>query len=487
MKEPVHIVVIGGGISGLSAAWAMTRNDLARPPAARALQTKVTVLEAGPRLGGKIHTTEFAGCPVDTGPDAFLARVPWATHLCHELGMSKDLVSPSRSSAFVWTRNKLRGFPRRQMLGVPAGPTDLITSGLVSKAGALRAGADFTLPYAVGRGAQYPTVGHLVGTRLGREVLDRVVDPLIGGINAGRCDDLDLEACAPNLADIAVANSSLMRGVAAHLRSAPSPKGSRAAFRAPVGGMTTLVNTLDARLVEAGASIRTGISVLDIFPQDGKWSVVVSNGDRLTADGVLIATPAQVAADLLNGPSPKAASIMRGIRHASVAMVRLAYESAAITTSIDGSGFVVPAVDGRLVTACSWSSSKWSHLARKGRVVMRASVGRIDDRRFTNMSDEELIAAVHDELSGVMKIMRSPVAADVTRWMDAFPQYEPGHITRMLNVERAVAEVPGLAVAGAALRGLGIPACIRSGREAGEELIARLSEPARPRSVARRT
>lgn len=482
-NQPVHVVVIGGGISGLAAAWALARNDLARPRKVRALRTQVTLLESSSRLGGKIQTTEFAGRAVDNAADAFLTRVPWASHLCHELGMTKELVAPSRSRARVWTRGKLRAFPAKHVLGVPANPAELFASGVISKAGLARAAADYALPEGAGRDAQYPTVGHLVGTRLGREVLDRIVDPLVGGINAGRCDDLDLEACAPAIAEAAAKNSSLMRGVSSQLRSTSTTRSGKAMFNAPLGGMEMLVRRLAGGLRDAGANLRTNTDVIDLFRENDKWHVVTRDGERITADGVLVATPAHVSADLLANACGSAASILRGVRHASVAMVRLSYETSGISVSTDGSGFVVPAVDGRLITAASWASSKWSHLAVKGRTLVRASVGRIDDPRFANMSDEELTSAVNDELSGVMGIVRPPVEADVTRWSNAFPQYEPGHISRMLNVERAIAEVPGLAVAGAAIRGLGIPACIRTGRDSAEELLTRLSESRQPHSV----
>ncbi len=479
-----RVVVVGGGISGLVAAWTLVRNDMARTPSARAVTTRVTVLESDTRLGGKIQTSEFAGASVDTGADAFLSRVPWALHLCNEIGLDAELVSPSRTTAYVWSRERLRRFPERSLFGVPSHLRDVARTRLLSAGGMARASADLVLPGFIGRADDDQSVGRLVGSRLGREFVDRVVDPLIGGINASNVYNLSLNSTAAQLADVATRHASLVGSVHDLMRRRDPSEGSKPAFRTHSSGMSGIVDTLASRLTEAGADLRTLTRVKDVTPTDSKgWVVTTASGEQLGADAVILATPAHVTDDLLIDVAPQASRILREIAYASVAMIRLAYPSSAIGAPPAGSGFVVPAIDGHLTTACSWSSSKWSHLARPGQVIMRASVGRVGDVRFEHMSDVELVRAVHSELASAMNITGSPREADVTRWTDAFPQYEPGHETRILRLERSIAQLPGLAVAGAAYHGLGIPSCVRTARDSAEALLAQLSRQPTPRAL----
>ena len=470
-----HVIVVGGGISGLVAAWTMARNDMARTPSARIVSTRVTVLESDVKLGGKIQTSEFAGANVDTGADAFLSRVPWASHLCDEIGLDTELVAPSRTTAYVYSKNRLHKFPQKSVFGVPSRFGDIVRSGLLSPKGVARASADLVLPRFIGRADDDQSVGRLVRSRLGSEYVDRIVDPLIGGINAGNVYDLSLNSCAAQLADVATRRSSLIRSVRDYLHRRDMTEAFAPAFRTHSSGMSAIVETLAARLREANTEIRTGVHVKDLAATEGGWTLTTTAGERLEADAVLLATPAHVTDDLLLDFAPQASRILRDISYASVGLVRLAYASNSVGHKLSGSGYVVPASDGHLVTACSWASSKWSHLARPNQVLMRASVGRANDERFQHMTDEELIAEIHDELAEALDISEPPIEADVTRWLDAFPQYEPGHETRILRLERLLAQHPGLAVAGAAYHGLGIPSCVRTARDSAEALLAQLS------------
>ena len=473
---PSHrrIVIVGGGISGLVAAWVLSRTDQARDPASRGVTTSVTVLEPAARLGGKLQTDDFAGRRVDLAADAFLNRVPWARQLCTELGIEEQLVAPVQRDAWLWTRGVLRRFPSDTVLGVPSDLTTVAKSEILTSSGLARAYLDKVLPRARRSPEEDRSIGEVVGRRLGREVVERLVDPLVGGINGGNVDRLSLRSAAPQIAALA-SGASLVR--AAHERiSRQDPEASAApVFLAPKGGMHTLVEALVAGLDERGVALRTGTAAHRLERRADGWSLTLIDGERVETDAVVLATPAFVTARLVREVLPAAAAVLDDIEYASVSMVRLAYRARDVGRPLDGSGFVVPAVDGHLLTGCSWASSKWEALRSTDQVIVRASAGRIGDRRADELDDDELAAALHRELSGPMVIGGPPHEVSVARWDRSFPQYEPGHRERILAVERAARDVPGLAITGAAHHGIGIPACIHSATEAATALLGRLA------------
>lgn len=416
----MRVAVVGGGIAGMAAAWE-----------ARRLGHDVVLHEAGDRLGGKLRTSPFCGVPVDEGPDAFLARVPHAVDLCKELGLADQLVAPAEGKAFVWTRGRLRPLPAGLVLGVPTDLVGLARSGILSPAGVLRAGLDLVLPRT--RFDDDPSVAEVVSRRFGREASERLVEPLVGGINAGRADRLSLASTAPQLAD-ATRHRSLLLGLRGTAGSLDGP-----VFNSLRGGMGVLADRFAAALVEAGVDVRLG-STVSALPD---------------ADRVVVALPAGAGAALLDNED------LAAIAHASVALVTLAYRGAAPA----GSGFLVPRVDGRLMTACSFASNKWPHWSPgPGTMVLRVSAGRAGDDRAMALDDDALVAALHQELGEALDLSAAPVEARVTRWVDGFPQYEPGHARRVARIEAALP--PHVRMAGAALYGVGIPACIASGRAA---------------------
>lgn len=452
------VAVVGGGITGLAAAWELLRAG-----------ADVTVFEAGDRLGGRIVTTEISGRPVDLGPDAFLARVPHALELCTELGLEGDLVHPATEGASIWARGALRPLPSGLVLGAPTGPGDLVAlvrAGLLSPAGAARAALDVVLPASTW--GEDPSVGDVVATRLGREVHTRVVDPLIGGIHAGASDWLSARAAGPQLAD-ATRSRSLMAGLRAVRSSGPRRDGPGLAaggtgapeplFASLRGGLGRLVERLEEELRARGATLSLGTAV-EQAPAEG-------------FDATILATPAPVTARLLAGPSPDAAADLRSIEYASVALVVLVYPVAALGRPVHGTGFLVPAAEGRLLTACSFASAKWPHWAGDGDVVLRASAGRWGDERALALGDDELSGRIHAELVEAVGLRAEPRLTLVTRWERAFPQYRPGHMSRVERAEAAVArDAPKVTLAGAAYRGVGIAACVAQGRVAARRALA---------------
>lgn len=441
-----RVAVVGGGITGLVAALGIAR--LAARPS-------VTLYEAADRLGGKIRTGELCGLPVEAGPDAILARVPWGTELIERLGLAPDAVHPATGRAYVWARGCPRPLPEGLVLGVPAQLAGVARSGILSPAGLARAGLDLVLPRRAGRRGTDPSVAELIGGRFGHEVLDRLVDPLISGINAGRADRLSLRSVAPDVAAVADWSRSLLLG----LRRRPPADAGRPVFVSLRGGLGVLVERLAAQLRADGVAVRTG-APLDALPD---------------ADAVVVAVPAPTAARLVEPVCPAAAAELAAIAHASVALATFAYPRARVSHPLDAAGLLVPRSTGWLMTAATFVTSKWPHLAPPGRVVIRASSGRFGDDRPMALDDDALAAALHRELATALGITGEPEAVRIDRWPEAFPQYEPGHADRVARIEAALAETaPHVVVAGAALRGVGIASCIRQGHEAARHVASLL-------------
>ena len=460
MRERVDLAVVGGGISGLAAAWE-----------ARHRGASVVVLDAGDRPGGSLRTSPVAGMPVDEAADAFLARVPEAVGLCEELGLGTELVSPATGSAYVWWDGALRRLPAEQLLGVPTDLDAAAATGLLSPAGVERARQDLTLPDD--RIAGDESVGGLVRRRLGDEVADRLVGPLVGSIYAGDVDRLSLDVSAAQLAaarDLDPADPSLVRA-AATLRTQAADTG-RPVFLAPAGGMGRLVGALVDAL---GDAVVPGTPVGAVEPEGPGWRLVPERGGPdVIADAVVLAAPAYAVAPLLASLAPDAAAFLAGIDTASVALVTVAVPAAGIDGGLDGSGFLVPRTAGLLLTACSWVTSKWPQLATDpSTALLRASVGRDGDDRAVTLDDEALVSGILDDLATTMGVKAPPTEVRISRWPRSFPQPRPGHLDAVAAAEAAVAaRSPRLALAGAWSRGVGVPACIRGARAAAARTLA---------------
>lgn len=437
-----RFVVVGAGVTGLTAAYRLTH-----------LGHDVTVLEASDIVGGKLRTSPFAGAPaVDEGADVFLARVPWATELCQELGLGDDLISPAAASASVWWNGRMHPIPTGLVLGVPAGLGGLARSKLLSPRGKIAAALE---PLRRPRDAQ-DNVGSLIRARFGDEVLERLVDPLLGGINAGDCDQLSLAASAPQLKTAARDHRSLLLGLRRN-----RPKTSGPIFFAPRQGMASIPQALASRLND----VRLSTGVRSLARDNGGWRVETDT-HALWANGVLLAVPAFVAADLLADLSPAATTGLRGIDHASVVMVTLAFPSAAFEHLPEGAGYLVPKPQQRSVTAVSVGTAKWPAWRVDDQVILRVSVGRYGTEGVTIGDDDTLVRRALDDIRPTLGLRGEPTSYRITRWDRAFPQYRPGHLGHILTIKKMVAsDLPRLYVAGAGYDGIGVPACIRQGNQ----------------------
>jgi oxygen-dependent protoporphyrinogen oxidase len=471
----VKFAVVGAGIAGLSAAWEL----------AGAGGAEVTVYEPA-HLGGKLLTTMFLGRSVDEGPDSLITRVPEGVALCQELGLGEELGAPQAKRAMLFARGKLRPFPDGLILGAPARMLPLARSRILSVGGMGRASLDLVLPSSHVEGDV--TVWSLIASRFGPEVAERLVEPLLGSIHAGSTRKLSAAATAPQILAAARANRSLLLGLRATARSqgrtgdgkSSDPPGPL--FVAPRAGMQALVDRLVDRLRDAEVTIVP--SAASALHREGRSVVVEPPGERY--DGVVLAVPAPVASTLLQRLlGPGAPAQLAAIRSASVGVVTLGFSEGSLDVPRDLSGVLVAPGGGSLMTACSFGSNKWPHWAAPGQVVIRASVGRDCDERWSALADEDLVGRLCTELGAVLgQPTPTPVAGGwrVSRWPAALPQYELGHLERIAAIKATLSrEAPMVALAGASYGGVGVPACIGSGRRSATETLAAvqvLGEPA---------
>ena len=450
----MRVVVVGAGIAGLAAALEVR----AQRPAA-----EVVVLEASGRLGGKVAVSEVGGLTVDEGADSMLTRVPDGVALARSAGLEDELVAPAAGQAAVWSRDRLRPLPAGTLLGVPTDLSRLADSGLLSVPGLYRVPLDLVLPGAPVE--QDISVGDLVRRRFGGEVVERLVDPLLGGVYAGRADLLSLRATLPQLVGPAARSRSLL--LAARAARAGTPPTDGPLFASLPGGLGRLPAAL-ARA--AGADVRLRTTVRELRRTATGWRLTTGSAadpQQLSADAVVLAVPGPPAARLLAGVAPTAAAEVGALEYASVAIVTLVLAG---PTPGRGSGYLVPAVEGRTTKAVTFTSRKWAHLAG-GAAVVRASVGRFGETADLQRSDAELVAAVLSELRAAVGPLPAVVGSRVVRWGGGLPQYAVGHLDRVRRVREAVAGQPGLAVAGAAYDGVGVPAVARSGRTAAQQVL----------------
>ncbi|MFD7095390.1 protoporphyrinogen oxidase [Streptomyces xanthophaeus] len=465
---PGHVVVIGGGIAGLAAAHRLLADGV-----------RVTLIEAGPRLGGKLHAGELAGAPVDLGAESVLARRPEAVDLARSVGLGEALQPPATATAHLWTRGALRPMPRGHVMGVPGDLGPLAASGVLSAEGLARIEAERELaPTEIGEDV---AVGEYVAARLGREVVDRLVEPLLGGVYAGNAYRISMRAAVPQLFEAARTHRSLFEGVRElQRRAAAQPAAAGPVFAGIDGGIGRLPAAVAEACRRAGARILTGTPVREVLRTAEGWRVVTATG-TVDADGVILATPAGPAAQLLDRLVPAAAAELRGVEYASMALVTMAFRRSDLPPAITeggASGFLVPPVDGRTIKASTFSSNKWAWAGADPELfLLRTSVGRHGDEGELKREDGELVAVSLADLGEAVGLAARPVASTVTRWDGGLPQYPVGHLDRVARIRAAVAALPGLAVCGALYDGVGIPACIASAGKAADAVTAAFGTP----------
>jgi len=449
----VRVVVVGGGIAGLSAARCLE---------SLAPDAEVVLVERDDVLGGKIRTERVHGFVVEAAPDSFLTRKERGVGLCDELGLTDELVArrPEHHGSFVRHRDHLHPLPEGLTGMIPTSLEALEQSELLSAEGKARFAAEPDVrPESAGADE---SVGSFVSRRFGREAYEALVEPLMTGIYGGDGDQLSLRATFPQLRALELEHGSVLRGLSAPVSTERPP------FVSLRGGMDVLVEAIAADL--GRTDVRVGRAAALVSRREPGFEVALADGETIVADGVVLATPAFVTAELLASLDRELADAHAEIPYASSVVVTLAFSRADVVP-LDGYGYVVPRAEGGDVLACTWSSQKWEHRAPEDAVLLRVYAGRYGGRDVTTDSDEQVVARARDEL-GFLGVNAEPIFARIHRWPRGMPQYVLGHLDRVERIETALLSLPGLAVAGAAYRGVGIPDCIASG-EAAAESVAR--------------
>jgi oxygen-dependent protoporphyrinogen oxidase len=503
------VVVIGGGVSGLAAARALaglapvSEGSGAPGVGSAGAGIRVVLIEEADRLGGKVASGQLAGVDAELGPDQFLRRDPSAERLCRHLGLGEDLHAPNVTGAAVYSHGELRPLPAGLVLGIPTDLDALGASGVVTERALERARADMSLDGPaltageVGldtNGEREPQVsgdssvkerpdwersaGEILRARLGDETVDRLVDPLLGGINAGSVDHLSLGTVAPQVARALVGHRDVIAPLSAYLKT-PQDSSRAPGFFGVTGGLGRVVAACESELRRAGVEIRTRTAVVRAGRSPSgatsPYTLDLDDGERLACNGIVVAVPAPQGASLVAELGPAAARELAAVAYSSVAVLTVAYRATALSPFEQGTGLLVPRVEGTIMTAATWLSAKWPWMASETLRLVRVSAGRSDDGRISGMGDDELACELMGELEKVTGLRAEPEGYLVTRWPRSFPQYEPGHRTRMERVSRSLSFLPGVALAGAVLGGIGIPACISSGEAAGRRVASGLT------------
>ncbi len=482
-KHARTVAVIGGGIAGLAAAWSIV-ND-------RQADAEVIVYESSSTVGGKLRLTELEGLSLDAGAESMLAVRPEAIALTRSVGLGSSIVNPATASAAVVSGGELKSLPTGLISGIPTDLRALAASDVISLPGLMRIPLDHLLPKTTIAGDV--SIGDYVATRMGREVVDRLVEPMLGGVYAGRAEELSLEMTVPALFRLARQERSLLAAAKEARKTGAAPSGAR---RGPVfagisGGVGRLPIALADRLERKGVTIDRGTEVTGIRRTAKGWRVLTGlKGDRegRTVDAIVLAVPAPAAAKLLRKVNSVAASALDTVGYASVALTTFLYAPEAVPPSVQGSGFLVPPIEGFSIKAATFSSRKWSWVARSGAagrkrggdkrsfMVVRASLGRFGDPGILQNTDDELAATAANELHQLAGLPAKPLATQVNRWDDGLPQYTVGHRGRMALVREALVDTPGITVCGAAYDGVGIAACVGSAQFAAGQVVTYLGE-----------
>ncbi|MDQ0188705.1 protoporphyrinogen oxidase [Alicyclobacillus cycloheptanicus] len=479
-----HIVVIGGGITGLSAAF-----ELKRKAEAVNMPVRCTVIEKDSRFGGKIQTKRRDGFVLERGPDSMLARKPAGVNLIRDLGIESETVgtNPHANKTYILHEGQLEPMPKGHQMGIPVDFTSFLQTRLLTQADKLRVVLEPFIPRGSADGDE--SLGQLLRRRFGDALVNRLLEPLMAGIYAGSIDHLSVRTTFPQYQKLEQQYRSLVLGLRAQRRAmaamqAPGaervgPASGRSVFITLRDGLQTLVERLYDTLVN-WADLRVSTDVTGVTRRtDGTYTVTVhSEGqvEHLPADAVICTTPAGPAAQLLSDLVPAAARLSE-IPYVSTATIVLAYPEEKVQVDLDASGFLVPRGEQRAITASTWVSSKWPNAAPKGHVAIRCYVGRAGQEEGLKLDDADLVDVVRQELKSILGLDAKPEFTVVSRWNNAMPQYTVHHLDRMAEVEAAIArQAPGLYIAGAGYYAIGIPDCIKHGQEAAARALAHVTD-----------
>ncbi|HEU4432500.1 MAG TPA: protoporphyrinogen oxidase [Pyrinomonadaceae bacterium] len=456
---PKRIAVIGGGISGLAAAHRLV--ELGVP------SSQITLIEAGARLGGTLETKHRDGFLLERGPDSFISEKPEAVALAKRLGLESRLIETNNQHrrSFIVRNGRLRAVPEGFQLLAPSRVWPFITTDIFSLTGKLRIAAELLLPRQNGR--EDESLASFVRRRLGREALERMAQPMVGGIYTADPETLSLRATLPRFLDMERKHRSLILAMMRQGQKAGTSGARYSLFLSFDRGMEVLVDAL----ADVAPNVRLKTRIEEISFDSRTWRLRADSGDSFEADAVCLAVPAYTAAKLLEYINPRLASQLNAIKYASTATINLAYPRAAIGHRLNGFGFVVPFIEKRSLIACTFSSVKFAERAPEEHVLLRAFAGGALQPDVFALDESELLTRIEADLREFLNIDRKPLFTEIAKWESSMPQYEVGHLDRVQAIENEVSGLRGLALAGNAYRGAGIPDCIRSGESAAESLV----------------
>ena len=472
-----RIVIIGGGIAGLAAAYYTKKNIPDR---------HITVIEADSHWGGKIMTDRVALSDgqfiIEGGPDSFLVTKPWGVALCKELGLGERLqgTNPNQKNTYILKKGRLLPIPEGLTMMIPSDISSMLRSRLISWSGKLRMGLDLLLPMKTNNGDE--SLSAFVSRRLGREAYENFIEPLMSGIYAGDGDQLSLLSTFPYLRDLETKYGSLARG-ARQVRKQSNNQavhGSRSAFLTLTTGLAEVVEALVRNLSSNGATLclNTLAARITRNSEHGTWNTELDTGESIESDALILATPAYVSGTLLASFDLDLASALQSIPYASTATVSLGYPLSKVPHKLDGYGYVIPRREGRKALACTWTTTKFPYRAPEGYALVRVFVGRAE--QDIPWDENELLELAKEELNLTLGVTAEPLVSRVFMWAKAMPQYNLGHPEILNRIDAALENYPGLVLAGNGYRGIGIPDCIHSGELAIEKVTRDLSqEPAK--------
>lgn len=470
-----NVLIIGGGITGLSAAYFIQQK-------ARATGTPITftLIESESRLGGKIATEKVDDFIVEGGPDCFIRQKPWAAALCRQLGLGEDLIgtNDARRKVFVINRRRLTPLPDGVMLIIPTRIMPFVTSRLISWPGKIRMGMDFLIPRRKDDADE--SVGAFVRRRLGQEALEKIAEPMMSGIHVSDPETQSLLGTFPRFRDMEKKYGSLVRGMLAQRRAAASARSMapdekpNTLFVTLKGGLGEMVQTLGDALTDG--QVVTGVNAERLEQlSDGGYRVVGQDGTVYQGDAVVLATPSYVSGGLVQPWDRRLGEMLKDIRYVSTATVSLGFGPLNINHELNGFGYVTPRKEGRQVSACTWTSTKFNCRAPKGSALLRCFLGGPGHESLVDLPDEELVRLARQDIGEMMGVHAEPLFTRVFRWHKANPQYDVGHLERVSEMRGLAAVHPGLFLAGSAYDGVGVPDCVHHGEQAAVAAMAYLN------------
>ena len=474
-----RVVIIGGGIAGLSTAWSLREH-------CSSAEFEIVLLEKNPRFGGNIRTERTDGFLIEGGPDCFLSEKPWAMELCKRLGIDGKFLNTNdkNKKTFVLSGGSLHVLPEGVILMIPTKILPLAYSSLISWPGKFRMFLDLFVPRK--KDTSDESLGDFVRRRLGKEALDKIAEPLVAGVHAGDPETMSVRASFPKFVQLEEESGSLIRGMvkkmaqaAAHRKTAQPAPGTAGAPRRKLtmfmtlkDGLSEMIDTLEARLSRMENTVlKKGVGAASIEKAGEKYRVNLDGGGSMEADALVIAAPAWAAADLIDGKDAELAEKLRTIPYVSTATVSIAFKKKDIKHPLDGFGFVVPKIEKRRIMAATWTSVKFAHRAPDDSVLIRCFVGGSKNAELVTMDDAAMLRMVREELRDIMGIEAEPVLSRVFRWKSSMPQYTIGHEERVKWIEERLLKHPGLHLTGSAYHGIGISDAIRFGEVVAKRVI----------------